>query len=268
MIITRLLGGLGNQMFEYAMGLGIAREKSTNYKMNLRAFKETRIPYGLNHFNISSKVANRLEILLVKKLSPKNYLDESYWLNYENWVDWMGDKKFRDIEDTIKQEFTLKKEHWDELEKNNGSIIKEMNEYNSVSVHIRRTDYFDKENCIVLGQKYYEEAMGFLKKTINNPKYFFFSDDMEWAKKTFSHLPDSHFLSNRDYEDIVLMSLCKHNIIANSTFSWWSAWLNKNPNKIVITPSKWFVKSYNVESSLNIKGWTVIPDYNSKIQNG
>lgn len=258
MIITRLLGGLGNQMFEYAMGLSLAYKKNTSFKMNIRAFKETRIPYGLNNFSITAKIANPLEILLVKKLTPKNYFDESYWLNYNNWRDWMSEKPAKEIESTIRKEFSLKAELLEQLEKKNHSIIKQIKESNSVAIHMRRTDYFEKENCIVLDLNYYTKALEIINEKVDNPKYFFFSDDMEWVKKHFSNLPNAFFLSNKDYEDMVLISLCKHDIISNSTFAWWGAWLNDNPKKIIIAPENWFVNSYNVEESLNLKSWIII----------
>jgi hypothetical protein len=263
MIITRILGGLGNQMFEYAMGMSIARKQNTTFKVNLRAFKETRIPYGLHYFSTTAKTANLLEILLVKKFTPEQYFDDFYWLNYNNWTSWMGEKNIIGIEDTIRKEFSLKKKFWEELDKKNHSIITDIQESNSVAIHLRRTDYFDKENCIVLEPEYYAKALDIISHNVKDPRYFFFSDDMEWVKNHFAYLKNSVFLSNKDYEDMALMSLCKHTIISNSTFAWWAAWLNKNPNKIVITPEHWFVNSYNVEGSLNLKDWT--PVSNKKI---
>ena len=259
MIITRMLGGLGNQMFEYAMGLNLARKQKAKLKINTRAYIRSNWPYSLNNFSITATRANLLEILIIKKYYPKQYFDESYWLNTDNWTDWMGEKSFKEIESVIREEFTLNKVFRKEFENKNHSVIEQINESNSVSIHIRRTDYLEKQNlCIVLKPEYYTEAINIITQKVKNPRYFFFSDDIEWVKSNFTHQENSVFLSNKDYEDLTLMSLCKHNITANSTFSWWGAWLNKNPDKIVITPSKWFINNQNMEKSLIPKTWIKI----------
>src|SRR5581483_5858413 len=125
MIIARLFGGLGNQMFEYAMCLSLAREQNTGFKINLRSFVKTRIPYGLDHFSITAKKASALEILLVKKLDPKHYFDEFYWLDFDHWQDWMCEKSFKKFENVIRDEFTLKKELMEELDP---LVVKEITE--------------------------------------------------------------------------------------------------------------------------------------------
>ena len=93
-----------------------------------------------------------------------------------------------------------------------------------------------------MGINYYLNSLNYLKSITNsNFKIFVFSDDIKWCEENFGFLNNKTFISdNKDYEDLYLMSMCKNNIIANSTFSWWGAWLNKNENKQVIIPSKWF----------------------------
>jgi len=254
-----MVGGLGNQMFEYAMGLSIALQQGTKLRINTRAYIDSQRFYGLNNFSITAKQANIFEILFIKKFYPRQYFDELYWLNTNNWKDWMSEKSFKEIEDVIREEFTLNKVLRKEFENKNRSVVEEINNSESVSIHIRRTDYLEKQNvCIVLKPEYYIEAINIIIQKIKNPRYFFFSDDIEWVKNNFSHLTNSVFLSNKDYEDLILMSLCKYNITANSTFSWWGAWLNKNPDKIVITPSKWFVNNQDMEKNLIPKNWITI----------
>ncbi len=117
----------------------------------------------------------------------------------------------------------------------------------AVAVHVRRGDYLKPAiNAFhgLLPIKYYENARVKLETTIDNPNYYIFSDDIEWCKLNFK-FRNSTFISDKgtaNWEDMCLMSLCKHNIIANSSYSWWSAWLNTNPDKIVIAPEQWFAK--------------------------
>jgi len=119
---------------------------------------------------------------------------------------------------------------------------------NTISVHIRRGDYLVGNNKWIYGdictQKYYVNAMSYMKNTIKNCKFIFFSNDIEWVKKNYNikdaiYINQTLFDNYQDWYDMYLMSMCKHNIIANSTFSWWGAWLNSNKEKIVIAPSKW-----------------------------
>jgi hypothetical protein len=117
---------------------------------------------------------------------------------------------------------------------------------NSVSIHVRRGDYLQliNERLLVCDSHYYERAIDEIARRIENPCFFIFSDDIEWCKIQFSYLPEKTFIDwNRNfnsYKDMHLMSLCKYNIIANSSFSWWAAWLNNYPQKIVIAPRLWF----------------------------
>lgn len=254
-----MIGGLGNQMFEYAMGLSIARKQKTRLKINVRAYRDSERSYRLDNLSITSKLANIFEIFLTKKFHPKQYFDELYWLESTTWKDWMSEKNFLGIENIIREEFSLKKSLREKFEKKNSSIIQQIKESDSVSIHIRRTDYLDKQNTyIILKEEYYKRAIVIITEKVKNPRYFFFSDDIEWVKKNFPHKEDSIFLSNEDYEDLTLMSLCKHNIIANSTFSWWGAWLNKNPDKIIVAPTKWLVKETGMEESLIPQSWIKI----------
>jgi hypothetical protein len=124
---------------------------------------------------------------------------------------------------------------------------------NAVSLHIRRGDYVDdvkNKYLLTFGLEYYNEAVSYIKQTVVDPVFYIFSDDIDWAKNNLK-IGEAIFVSSpdiKDYEELVLMSKCKHNIIANSSFSFWGAWLNQNFNKIVIAPKKWsnkFVKQYS-----------------------
>ena len=120
-----------------------------------------------------------------------------------------------------------------------------MQQVNAVSVHVRRGDYVNNKNANafhgVCSPEYYRKAIELIAKRVDSPKYFVFSDDIEWVKEHIE-IPNAVFVSQKDiadHEELVLMSKCKHAIIANSSFSWWGAWLNANPNKLVIAPKQW-----------------------------
>lgn len=113
---------------------------------------------------------------------------------------------------------------------------------NMLSIHIRRGDYVKLQNHHPLvSLEYYSEAINYVVNNTNIDGYVFFSDDIEWCKQTFGDSEDNYYISEeKDYIDLYLMSMCKHNIMANSTFSWWGSWLNQNENKIVVAPKNWF----------------------------
>jgi hypothetical protein len=115
---------------------------------------------------------------------------------------------------------------------------------NSVSIHVRRGDYTDAKEFDICPINYFRNAVNYISEVIKNPVYYVFSDDHGWVKNNFKFLEkytivDNSQYENADYFDLYLMTNCKHNIIPNSTFSWWGAWLNQNQNKIVICPQKW-----------------------------
>jgi hypothetical protein len=115
---------------------------------------------------------------------------------------------------------------------------------NSVSLHIRRGDYLDNPIFANLSVEYYEKSVDFIKKKYNDAAFFVFSDDLSWAKNNLKLNVSTYYVdvndAKTDYMDLMLMASCKHNVIANSTFSWWGAWLNNNPDKIIIAPRKWY----------------------------
>ncbi len=131
----------------------------------------------------------------------------------------------------------------------NRQLSEEVRNGNSVSIHIRRGDFItNKINESIYYKctfEYYRQAITLISKQETNLRFYVFSDDIEWSKLLFSELENVTYVSHNrgkdSYVDMQLMSLCKHNIIANSTFSWWGAWLNRNPDKIVVSPREWFI---------------------------
>jgi len=140
------------------------------------------------------------------------------------------------------------------------NVFDEIGKTNSISIHIRRADYLDKntnEKHGCCSMDYYRQAINYMSKMVEKPTFFIFSDDIEFSKHALKSPFQVRFVDHngpeKNYEDLILMSNCSHNIIANSTFSWWAAWLNRNPDKIVIAPSRWFT-----DSRLNSNN--IIPD--------
>lgn len=275
MIITEISGGLGNQMFKYAMAKNLALKNGVDLKLDLTWFEKEKINetsrvYGLDIFKISEKKASQKEILKPKDREWKNgkrflihnlihankniYIKENYFqpkklnFNKDIYLDgaWQSEKYFKDIKKELLEIFSLK-EQFNNFRKD---LKLEIKNSNSISLHIRRTDYIKKSHKYeICNLEYYEQAINKMVLKEKNIKIFIFSDDINWVKSNLkTHSPIVFVENNRDYEDLILMSLCKHNIIANSSFGWWGAWLNQNLDKIVIAPKKWFI---NKERDIN-----------------
>lgn len=268
MIVVKLQGGLGNQMFQYATArhLGLKYKKeiilNTEYFSNIPKGDVPR-KYQLDIFNIdkSIKKDNTTNLILkwtqkiiLKLLSEKTmYSISDILLKYNLPVYINGyfqsEKYFKDSRDILLDEFTLTKELGVEAKKIKNIIEKS----EAVCLNVRRGDYLRPDYIKIYGTcstEYYNKAIEYIKNKIKNPIICVFSDDPEWVKKEFN-IENVVFAGNdllKDYEQMYLMSLCKHNIVANSSFAWWGAWLNQNPNKIIIAPQKWF----NIDSPPDI----------------
>jgi len=294
MIIVSLIGGLGNQMFQYALGRRLALKNKVDLKFDICELRKDPIigtprKYNLHCFNILEKFATPQEIQKYKGDNPGLLLkliriilggttanrNKSFIVEKENFVFdkdvlqvdknaylqgyWQNEKYFRNIRDVLLEEFTVKHPP----DKKNQDVLNQTNSTNSVSIHVRRGDYVkDKRTnkhhgTCSLG--YYKKAIEIIAKKIKNPYFFAFSDDIAWVKKNLQMKYPVYCVDNNNdehnYEDLRLMSACKHNIIANSSFSWWGAWLNKNPNKIVIAPKKWLNNSDIDTSDVTPKEW-------------
>jgi hypothetical protein len=140
----------------------------------------------------------------------------------------------------------------------NADIAEQIGRVNAVSLHVRRGDYVKNPKTTathgLCSLDYYHTAIRYIYETVEQPYFFIFSDDMAWVKE---HLKIDapcqyvdHNQGKESFNDMHLMSLCKHHIIANSSFSWWGAWLNSSPEKIVIAPNKWFANQNNIKDLL------------------
>lgn len=285
MIIVKLKGGLGNQVFQYAAGLAVASRRDQKLKIDTTGYDDPRVinsdiprKYGLFAFNISGSIATAEEVrkarnpfgifskalrFFSQKFLRRYYLDyhPEFFKKNHKYVEgfFQSEKNFASVKEKVIREFTLKKEFESDVflaEKNKVYKIK------SVSVHIRRGDYVnDKVTNDYWGtcsKEYYKEAIDLIRSKIEAPIFCFFSDDIEWVKKEFGEQPDFKYISNsslKDYEELMLMSLCAHNITANSSFSWWGAYLNQNPSKIIIAPKKWVIRNYGLHPNIIPLSW-------------
>jgi len=272
MIIVKLIGGLGNQMFQYATGRALAYSLDLPLKLDISFFSNSsNRKFMLHNFNISAQYATLEEIKRVKmrnyplpiqklistfrKIKKENtlYIKEGnrsldvnqlkgYDIIYLNGY-WQSEKYFRHIESIIQSEFTLKSK----TDLINQQYLEDILSSNSVSIHIRRGDYISNpkanQKYILCTLDYYQKAIDFISERVDNPKFYIFSDDLQWAISNLQiQYPAFFILHNiqKEYEDLRLMVSCKHHIIANSSFSWWGAWLGNYSEKITIAPYQWF----------------------------
>lgn len=275
MKIVKILGGLGNQMFQYALFLAL-REKfpSERILIDLSNFRGYPLHNGFELdkiFPISYEIATWKEILRVaypysnyrlwqigKYLLPLRKtmcieksdmsLDQTVLCDAgDRYFDgyWQHEEYFKNIKKTIYQTF-----QFPDPQETNKEVIELVDSQNSVSLHVRRGDYIDhpffRDICDI---NYYRHAIEFLEKNIRPQVYCIFSNDIEWCRSNIELLLSGkrviyvNWNRGKDsFIDMQIMSHCNHNIIANSSFSWWGAWLNRNVNKVVISPSKWMNK--------------------------
>ena len=269
MIIIKLKGGLGNQMFQYACARHLAERNNDVLKLDISLYQPGNAPagdtvrsYALGALSISAQVANEEEIRLVggrrssiilflrkiiAKMRPiKSYVFDPAVLERKGDVYLGGffqsERYFKDIETIIRNEFRLREPMGEQAQ----AMVRDIDGSDSVSLHIRRGDYVTNKNANAFhgtcSPEYYHAAIAEVMKKVRSPKFFIFSDDIEWAKADVGMPARAVYVSRdgiTDHEELMLMSKCKHNIIANSSFSWWGAWLNANPQKIVIAPKRW-----------------------------
>jgi hypothetical protein len=271
---VRLNGGLGNQLFQYATGRAIAQRHNVPLKLDTSGFERNpQRRYVLDNFCISASPATPSEVKhrtgtngnRVRRRLTKLYQGYLPYYRQSVFVErgfqfdpnlfrarrevyligyWQSEKYFESIAPLLRREFTLRTE----LDHDNQAMASQIEQTKSVSVHIRRGDYISDENTSryhgICSLAYYQNAVEVIARSVVRPEFFVFSDDIEWAKQNLrlNHpvVYVSHNGAARDCEDLRLMSLCKHHIVANSSFSWWGAWLGQNANKRVIAPLKWF----------------------------
>jgi hypothetical protein len=281
MIVIKLQGGLGNQMFQYAFGVALAEKYQDELTFELGYFKDSSSrQLGLSYFNtiipeISEATHNRFYTLKNRILKKLNLYSLSHYIvhyqqhfNYYS-IDhkknktilyvgyWQSPINFQKVSGLLKQQFTLKTNSITPAD------IALVSQDETVAIHVRRGDYLIGENAKVhtnLSIEYYIKAVEKMQQLMPQSKYIVFSDDIEWVIDNLKIPVQWQPMHNQEYRDVdimMLMSKCSHQIIANSTFSWWAAWLNINVNKIIIRPKNWFANGIN-ESDLIPDTWIII----------
>ena len=280
MIYVRIRGGLGNQLFQYSAARSLADRLNVNLGLDTREYNAgSPFEMGLKHFNIRAEfnpkglikhrkngfskyildiaLGNHKNVYKETNLSFNNLFhslpNKTYLKGY-----WQSEKYFENNQKNIFKDLQIIAPQ----SKKNIKISENISKTNSVSLHIRRGDYVTNSaynmkhgTCSL---DYYKKSVDYLSKSLNkNFTIFAFSDDPEWVFKNLKLPMDIQFIehnsSKKNYEDLRLMSQCNHNIIANSSFSWWGAWLNKSPKRTIISPKKWYVDK-------NIKNIDIIPN--------
>ncbi|MBO7258018.1 MAG: alpha-1,2-fucosyltransferase, partial [Alphaproteobacteria bacterium] len=259
--------GLGNNMFQYATALAYALEH------NKKLYVHGDVSKLENAFDIRLNKPEHEDIPVFKNLEAKKttfigdvFIDKNGLdpLDHDRYVYLWGlfqnERYFLKYRKEILKAFRFK----ENMSNKNKQLVKSIQNSNSVAVHIRRGDYLAKNgDQHVLSPTYYKLATNYIAERVKNPHFYIFSDDMKWVKENiklpYPHTFVEHNYGDYSYNDMRLMSLCKHNIIANSTFSWWGAWLNKNPNKIVITPDIWLKKDTNFINNIVPQNWIRLP---------
>jgi hypothetical protein len=237
-ISSRLMGGLGNMLFQIAVAYSVSLRDNKKMICDTRDMVIPHKPYTFYTDNIFRKIK------FTNEIPNQTYVGEHGFQyspipkingNIKLIGYFQSEKYFIDYKNELLDLFEIDKKTESKLSEKYDNIINQ----ETCSIHVRRGDYLAHPNHHPIQSiSYYKDSI----EIIGEEKHFvIFSDDIKWCEENFNYLKNKTFVSgNLDYEDLHLMSMCKHNIIANSTFSWWGAWLNRNINKKVIIPSKWF----------------------------
>lgn len=270
-VTLNLSGGLGNRMFQYASAYAYGKEhyKTVVVAGGSEIFERA---FGI-HLNLLDKNDVRffpaMPAIRRKTISATmhmgnggNFLSNPDIIMMHGYF--QNEKFFKKYAAAIRKLFTFK----GGLSPENKKLLALIKGQNAVSVHIRRTDYVNSGYYYVLSVGYYKRAMKYMAAHVDKPHFYIFSDDISWVENNMEfNYPHTFVKTNRgndSYLDMWLMSECKHNIIANSTFSWWGAWLNKNPEKIVIAPDVWgfstdpYEKTQKLVNEIVPKEWIII----------
>lgn len=285
MVIVKIMGGLGNQLFQYAFSQHL-KKAGHKIKLDINWFNENPLPHGNGYqlekiYNINEEYVDKMQVekfvvdnppglkrkflRLFQKLglykpgyifvAGNQYEFEGYYDKYIRDISknkdyyvigyFQNEKWFRSVQYELQQTITI---DIDSLDSINKGLINDLKASNSVAIHVRKfsQEGFDWD----LDLAYYEKAINIMKNMVESPKFYIFSDDIEWCKKIFSHISATYVNNNTDYDkqylDMHVMSYCSNIVIANSTYGWWSAWLNPMQNKKnVIAPKVWVEELYN-----------------------
>jgi hypothetical protein len=286
MVIARITGGLGNQMFQYALGRQIAVRRRTRLKLDVSSYASDVFgrQFRLDHFRIAAAIATSAECarrtystrrwLFVRRLDTVRPFARRYFLEERHFhFDpdvaragrhvylsgyWQSERYFAGIANLLRDELTP----CDPPTTATAEVLGHIDRVTAVSVHVRRGDYtFTPVTrihppCTV---DYYRTAVATIRERVPGTHFFVFSDDPQWVRANLEWLHPATLVTHngavRDYEDLRAMSHCRHHIIANSSFSWWAAWLCRHDAKVVVAPLRWFGITERSTRDLYPDGW-------------
>ncbi len=294
----RISGGLGNQLFQYALGRALTLESGAPLLLDISSYAKPKPgeairTYTLPRFNIHGEIATHADFRSIGVPDPADHglvarvrrriirameSDKAYHerriilegafsfipdiLNIKGGAFlagvWQSEKYFKAYADVIRKELTLR----EALSSKAAVIQEQMQTGESVAIHIRRGDQVSDPALVkkhgLLTDDYYSTALKYVKSKLNAPRFFVFSDETDWVRQNMNFDADTAYISESDvpdYEALMLMASCKHQIIAKSSFSWWGAWLNANPAKIVIAPKQRFAATTEPAKDLIPEDW-------------
>lgn len=291
MVIVRLTGGLGNQMFQYAAGRALADRLGTELLLDTRAFEHalalqayTRRAYALGPFKLRARVATPADLknwpVWVVEIGMRLPLVRP-WLrrwHFESAITydpsvrtlhepvclvgyWQSARYFTDIADAIRADFTLRHPLTDA----NARLLELARSDSSVGLHVRRGDFVSLNHAAQMhglcSIDYYRRAISLVRNGCPQCHFIVFSDDPQWARAELPLDPSAVFVTGNDpspEQDLALMSACKHHILANSSFSWWAGWLGYSPEQVVIAPAPWYANPKLDTRDLAVSRWQYI----------
>ncbi len=291
MVIVRLTGGLGNQMFQYAAGRALADRLGAGLLLDTRAFEHafslqayTRRAYALEPFNLRARLANAadlknwplwvveigMRLRIVRPLFRRWHFESA--ITYDPSMRtlrgplflvgyWQSERYFVDIADRIRADFTLREPLCDA----NAKLLELARSDRSVGLHVRRSDFVSLNGAAqvhgLCSIDYYRRAIDQMRIRCPACHFLVFSDDPQWARAELPLDPSAVFVTGNveaPERDLALMSACKHHIIANSSFSWWAGWLGFSPEQIVIGPAPWYASPKLDARDLAVPRWQYI----------
>lgn len=280
MIISYIIGGLGNQMFQYAVGRALALERGVPFRVDIQGFATYALHNGYELdrlFNIKAQTASNDDLRtvlgwrscsfvrrqlfrqqMIKFRGPRLFVDTQFnsWRQIVEVPDncylmgnWQTENYFEKAEEIIRADFSFRLPAYGR----NAELAETISNSTAVSLHVRRGDIAANPSSLAFhglcSLDYYRRAIEYVTARVANPTFYVFSDDIPWARENLRLDHPCHYIDHNhgaeSYNDMRLMSLCRHHIIANSSFSWWGAWLNQQRDKIVVAPKRWFAADFD-----------------------
>ena len=286
MIVTRLCGGLGNQFFQYAAGRALALRCHTELALDTEWFEQTNPgmearTYELHRYPIQARLLRDREREKIRSRLAAGRKRFSFLPRWTQFTEpdfnayhpallglrgpvylegfWQYLDYFQDAASEIRAELIPSAAVPDP----DSVIVRQIKEANSVSVHVRRGDYLTSGQFIgALPATYYRDALAWISSRVENPHFFVFSDDPNWVKENFPIAARADYMDHSGpdstFQDFHLMSECRHHIIANSSFSWWAAWLSSRDSPHVVAPARWFAQLAPSTHSRLPPAWTAL----------